>query len=156
MYCMSILRVHALHNEKGAKTTTLRVVPYSPTSLPSCKPPSTVRRTHSPSAPHVLAPSPSRGTSKAKPNAPSTPPLPPCTPPPHRFPRRRRRVVGADYSTVGLSKAVRTRRAKTHRKRTLSRGRRGWGEGASSPALARSKDALKRGAGLRAYPRRWS
>ena len=33
MYCMSILRVHTLHNEKSAKKTTLRVVPYSPTSL---------------------------------------------------------------------------------------------------------------------------
>ena len=33
MYCMSILRVHTLHNKKSAKTTTLRIVPYSPTSL---------------------------------------------------------------------------------------------------------------------------
>ena len=33
MYCMSILRVHTLHNQKSAKTTTLRIVPYSPTSL---------------------------------------------------------------------------------------------------------------------------
>ena len=33
MYCMSILRVHTLHNKKSAKTTTLRVVSSSLTSL---------------------------------------------------------------------------------------------------------------------------
>ena len=124
---MAILRVHTLRNEKSAKTTTLRVVPYSATSLLpfenriSCAP------TAFPSAPHVLAPSPSRRASKVRPNSPWTPPLPPCTPPPHRFPRRRGRVVGVDYSSIGLSETGRTRRAKIRRKRTLSTRKEGVG-----------------------------
>ncbi|KAI5885252.1 uncharacterized protein SCHCODRAFT_02644233 [Schizophyllum commune H4-8] len=54
-----------------------------------------VYQTSFPSPPLVCAPLPSRHKSSASANSPSTSPLPPRTPPPHRFPGHRKRVEGA-------------------------------------------------------------
>lgn len=126
-------------------TATSRVVYPPPPRSPLCKSASPALQSPSPSAPHVRAPSPSRGTSRATSNSPVTPPLPPRTPPPHHFLERREHLACTQYIPIDASASGTTLRTKEQREAHLVVKEGEVGVSAVSPALARTKEPLERG-----------
>ena len=126
-------------------TANLRVVYPPPPRSPPCKSVSPALQSPSPSAPHVRAPSPSRRTSKAMPNSSLAQPLPPRTPPPHGFPKRREHLACTQCIPIDASATGTTLRTKEQREAHLVVKEGEVGVSAVSPALARTKEPLEGG-----------